>query len=56
MPARETLVLTRKRKVRSEMQNDATVLLFSFIATLVVIILLAVSDEFAQALALLGSY
>ena len=55
MTAEKSLVLARKRQAHSEMQNDVTVLLLFFIATLVVVMLLAVSDQFAEAVALLGS-
>lgn len=55
MPADEPLVLARNRQARSEMQNDATVLWLCFIAALVAVMLLFVSDQFAEALVLLGS-
>jgi len=56
MPIEEALVLARKRQARSEVQNDIPILLLCCIATLVVVMLLAVSSEFAEAMALLGSY
>lgn len=52
----ETVVLARKRKARSEMQNHISLLSICFIATLVVLMLLLVSDEFAEATAQLGLY
>lgn len=56
MPAKDTMVLARKRQAQSERQNDVTVLLLCFIATLVVVTLLFASGELAEAMALLGSY
>jgi len=56
MPAKEATILARKRQARSEMQNDVSVLLLCFITTLLVVMLLGVSNEFAEAIALLGAY
>ena len=56
MPAKDTMILARSRQAHSRMQNDVTVLLLSFIAALVVIMLITVSGEFAEAMALLGAY
>jgi len=56
MPTKDTMVLTRKRQAQSEAQNDVTVLLLCFIAALVVVMLLFASSQFAEAMALLGSY
>jgi len=56
MPAKDTIILTRKRRAQSERQNDVTILLLCFIAALVVMTLLFASGEFAEAMALMGSY
>jgi hypothetical protein len=56
MPGDLALLLARQRKARSDLQNDVTVLSPSFIAALAAVMLLAVSDKFAEVMALLGLY
>jgi len=56
MQAKDTMVFARKRRAQSEMQDDVTVLLLSFIAALAVVMLLFASGQFAEAMVLLGSY